>query len=55
MNLKKYELHLHLIKAAAGVAGGALILTEKHPFISLGFLILGAVANEALMYLQRNK
>jgi len=37
---------LRLIKIAAGVAGGAVILSENHPYLAVCILVVGAVANE---------
>ena len=45
---EKTEFILKLVKVAAGVAGGALVLTENHPYFALIVLVIGAVANEAL-------
>lgn len=47
---EKLRFALKLIKVAAGVGGGALVLTENHPYITMFVLIIGAVANEALNY-----
>ena len=52
---KKWELALLIIKAVSGVAGGALVLTENHPYISLLVLACGAAANEAIMYFKVTK
>jgi len=48
----KLNIILIAIKAVSGVAGGAMILTENHPFISLGILALGAAANEVQAYIK---
>lgn len=47
---ERIRFGLKLIKVAAGVAGGALVLTENHPYLTVCILIVGAVANEALNY-----
>lgn len=49
---EKQKFVLNLVKVAAGVAGGALVLTENHPYIALIVLVVGAIANEALTYNQ---
>ena len=56
MNIKsKYELAAMLIKAATGVIGGSLVLENKHPYITLCVLAIGAMANELLTYLKKNE
>lgn len=34
------------IKAATGILGASVILSEKHPYLGLTILVIGAVANE---------
>lgn len=36
------------IKAATGVVGGSLVLSEGHPYIALTVLAIGAIANEVI-------
>jgi hypothetical protein len=47
---EKQRFVLQMIKVASGVAGVAGVLTENHPYITVGVLIVGALANEALNY-----
>jgi hypothetical protein len=47
---RKHEFIILAVKAVCGVVGGALILTEDHPYLSLLFLAIGAAANEAVIY-----
>ena len=49
---KQLEIIVLSVKAICGVAGGALVLTENHPYISLTFLCLAAAANELILYLK---
>jgi len=51
----KWQLILLIVKAVSGVIGGALILTENHPYISLLVLAIGAAANEAISYFKITK
>jgi len=48
----KFNILLIAIKAISGIAGGAMILTENHPYISLAILALGAAANEVQAYIK---
>ena len=41
----KTRFVLQMIKVGAGIAGGAIVLTENHPYLALVVLIVGAVAN----------
>lgn len=36
------------IKAATGVIGGSLVISEGHPYIALAVLAIGAIANEII-------
>lgn len=49
---EKYKLLGLMIKAATGVIGGSLILTEKHPYASLLILAIGAAANEWVSFIK---
>lgn len=49
---EKFKISLVAIKAICGVAGGALVLTENHPYITLIILSIGAAANEVQAYLK---
>jgi len=44
-----------LVKAVTGVFGASLILEQNHPYLALTILSLGALANEILVYLEKNK
>lgn len=46
-----FKLIALCIKAVTGVVGASMILTEQNPYISLGVLCLGAVANELLNFI----
>jgi hypothetical protein len=48
----KINILLISIKAVSGVAGGAMILSNNHPYISLVILALGASANEIQTYIK---
>ena len=49
---EKYKLIGLMIKSVTGVIGGSLILTEKHPYISLAVLSIGAIANEWVSFIK---
>ena len=44
-----------MTKAATGVLGASLILTEQHPFVSLLALSFGAAINEYLLFVEKSK
>ena len=46
----KHKFIILATKAVCGVAGGALVLTENHPYLALAILAIGAAANEAIIY-----
>ena len=48
----KYKLFGLVIKAITGVVGGSLVLTEKHPYITLIVLAIGAGANEWVSFIK---
>jgi hypothetical protein len=48
----KYKLFGLVIKAITGVVGGSLVLTEKHPYITLVVLAIGAGANEWVSFIK---
>lgn len=50
--MEKYTLAGRLIKVFTMSVGGALILTEIHPYMSLTVLAIGAAANELVVFLQ---
>ena len=47
---EKFKLLGLIIKSISGVIGGSLILTESHPYWTLGILGLGAAANEVVSF-----
>ena len=47
---EKQRFVLQMIKVASGIAGVAVVLNENHPYLTVGILVVGAVANEALNY-----
>jgi hypothetical protein len=49
--MKRTKLILTITKAVCGAIGGALVLTENHPYITLVFLAIGAGANEAVNFI----
>lgn len=49
--IDKYKLIGLCIKAATGVIGGSLVLSEGHPYITLAVLALGAISNEVVQFL----
>lgn len=48
----KFKLFGLVIKAITGVVGGSLVLTEKHPYITLVVLAIGAGANEWVSFIK---
>jgi hypothetical protein len=48
----KYKLTGLCIKAATGVIGGSLVLEQKHPYLTLIILAIGAIANEVTNFLK---
>ena len=47
---EKQRFVLQMIKVASGIAGVAVVLNENHPYLTVGILVIGAIANEALNY-----
>ena len=39
------------IEAVTGILGASAILTEQKPYLTLGILCLGAIANKAVMFI----
>lgn len=52
---EKLELLALCIEGATGVIGASLILTEKHPYISITVLAAGAVATKCINFLHRKE
>ena len=40
------------IKAASGIVGGSLILSEAKPYLTLAILAVGGIANEVVSFLK---
>jgi hypothetical protein len=51
----KFKLTGLCIKAATGVIGGSLVLEQKHPYLTLVVLALGAIANEITNFLKEKE
>jgi hypothetical protein len=43
------------VKGATGVIGGSLVLSNQHPYLTLGVLALGAITNEIINFYHWNK
>lgn len=43
------------IKAATGVIGSSLILSNAHPYITLSFLTIGAISNEIVQFIKNKQ
>lgn len=53
--IEKLKLIGLCIKAATGIVGGSLILAEGHPYISVGILAIGGVANEVVSFVKEKE
>lgn len=53
--LDKFKLIGLSIKAASGILGGSMILSEARPYLTLSILALGAVANEVVSYIKEKE
>jgi hypothetical protein len=51
----KFKLTGLCIKSATGVIGGSLVLEQKHPYLTLAVLALGAIANEITNFLKEKE
>lgn len=49
-NRSPLKLIATCVKAATGVLGSAAIIEQSSPYISIGILMVGAVANEIIEY-----
>ncbi|MBP7834931.1 hypothetical protein KA025_02485 [Candidatus Saccharibacteria bacterium] len=47
-------LILKMVKASCGVAAISTAITEGHPYLTVLLMMLGASANEALTYLDKD-
>lgn len=50
--LEKLKLIGLCIEGATGIIGGSLILTEKHPYLTLSVLAIGAVASKIVNFIK---
>jgi len=53
--IEKLKLIGLCIKAATGIVGGSLILTEGHPYTAITILAIGAVANEVVSFIKEKE
>lgn len=53
--LEKLKLTGLCIKSISAIAGGSLILTEGHPYITLAVLSVGGVANEIVSFIKEKE
>jgi hypothetical protein len=53
--IEKLKLIGLCVKAATGIIGGSLILTEVHPYLSIAMLAIGAVANEVISFIKEKE
>lgn len=51
----KAKLLALCVKAVTGVTGGTLIIEQKYPYLSLGVLCIGAIANEIINFYKWDK
>lgn len=50
--LEKIKLIGLCIEGATGIIGGSLILSEKHPYIALSVLALGAISTKVVTFIK---
>lgn len=48
----RLKLAILCVESTTGVFGTASILSENHPYITLGILAVGAISNKILQYLE---
>ena len=53
--IEKLKLIGLSIKAATGVIGGSLVLSEGHPYVAVSVLGIGAVANEVVSFIKEKE
>lgn len=53
--IEKLKLIGICIKSATAIVGGSLILVEGHPYLSIGILALGGVANEVVSFIKEKE
>ena len=49
----KIKLAALMVKGMTAVVGGSLVLESEHPYITLLVLMVGAAANEYLLFLEK--
>ena len=55
MNAEKWLRLAHILRAGLGIATGATILTENHPYWSLLLMIKAAMVNEYIIFVKDSK
>lgn len=53
--IEKLKLIGMCIKAATGIAGGSLVLSEGHPYLTIAILATGAIANEVVSFIKEKE
>jgi len=53
--IEKLKLIGICIKSATAIVGGSLILVEGYPYLSIGILALGGVANEVVSFIKEKE
>ncbi len=53
--IEKLKLIGQSIRAATGVVGGSLILSEAKPYLTIAILAVGAVANEVVGFIKEKE
>jgi hypothetical protein len=53
--IEKLKLIGTCIKAATGIAGGSLVLSEGHPYLTIAILAIGAVASEVVSFIKEKE
>lgn len=53
--IEKLKLIGQCIKAATGIIGASLVLTENHPYLTLTVLALGGVSNEVISFIKEKE
>lgn len=53
--IEKLKLIGQCIRAATGVVGASLILTEGYPYVTLSVLAVGAIANEVVSFIKEKE
>ncbi len=53
--IEKLKLIGQSIRAATGVVGGSLILSEAKPYLTIAILAIGAVSNEIVSFIKEKE